>query len=82
MLLRLVRPKLPKGANENGEVVLHVIIPRTGGKPAKIAAVSGDPVLTRSAVRAVRNWAFIAPTYKGDLVEVEGDLHIRFEATD
>lgn len=81
MLLRLVRPKLPEGANENGEVVLHVIVPRKGGRPAKISVVSGDPVLTRSAVRAVRDWVFIAYTYEGKLVEVEGDLHIGFEAT-
>jgi TonB family protein len=80
-LLKFVPPKLPEGANENGEVVLHVIVPRTGGKPAKISAVSGDPALTRSAVRAVRDWVFMAYVYKGQDVEMEGDLHIKFKAT-
>ena len=81
-LMRFVAPKLPEGATENGEVVLHVIVPRTGGKPLKISAVSGDPALTRSAVRAVRDWVFMAYPYKDKYVEMEGDVHIRFKASE
>jgi hypothetical protein len=82
LLARYVPPKLPQGANENGEVVLHVIVPRTGGKPTKISAISGDPALTRPAVRAVGDWVFMAYVYKGENVEMEGDLHIRFKAAE
>ena len=82
LLVRYVAPKLPDGANQNGEVVLQVIVPRTGGKPAKILAISGDPALTRSAVRAVRAWIFMPYHYNGKDVEMEGNLHIRFKATD
>lgn len=78
LLLKYVPPKFPKDAAENGDVVLHVIIPPTGGKATKIAMVSGDPALGRSAVRAVREWAFMAYVYKRNPVEVEGDLHISF----
>jgi len=82
LLMRYVPPKLPQGANENGEVVLHVIVPRTGGKPTRLSAISGDPALMRSAVRAVRDWVFLAYVYKGEDVEMEGDLHIRFKAAE
>jgi outer membrane biosynthesis protein TonB len=82
LLMRYVPTKLPQGGNENGEVVLHVIVPRTGGKPTKISAISGDPALTRSAVRAVRDWVFMPYLYKGENVEMEGDLHIRFKAAE
>ena len=79
LLIRYVPPKLPQGADENGEVLLHVIVPRTGGKPAKSSAISGDPVLMRSAVRAVREWVFLSYRYEGKEVQMEGDLHIRFK---
>jgi hypothetical protein len=79
LLMRYVPPKLPEGADENGEVLLHVIVPRTGGKPANISATSGDPALMRSATRAVREWVFMPYRYEGKEVEMEGDLHIRFK---
>jgi hypothetical protein len=63
--MRYVPPKLPQGANEKGEVILHVIVPQTGGKPRKLSAISGDPELTCSAVRAVRDWVFLAYVYNG-----------------
>jgi hypothetical protein len=81
-LMRFVPPQLPEGANENGEVVLHVIVPRTGGKPARISVVSGDPALRLSAVHAVREWVFMACPYKDTHVEMEGDVHIRFKASE
>jgi len=80
LLLRYIAPKLPENADENGEVVLHVKIPATGGKATKISVISGDPALTRSAIRAVREWIFIAYLYKHDPMAIEGDLHIRFKA--
>ena len=46
-----VAPKLPEGANENGEVVLHVIIPATGERATKVSVVSGDPPLTGAAIQ-------------------------------
>ena len=81
-LMRYVPPKLPQGANETGDVALHVIVPRTGGRPTTISAISGDPALTRSAVRAVRDWVFMGYVYKGEPIEMEGDLHIHFKAAE
>lgn len=81
LLIRYVAPKLPEGANENGEVVLHVMIPATGGTATKVSAVSGEPALTRSAIRAVRGWVFMAYQYKHGHAAIDGDLHIRFKAT-
>ncbi len=80
--MKFVPPKLPEGSNENGEVVLHVIVPPTGGKPAKVSAVSGDPVLTQSAIRAVREWIFMGYVYKGQDVGMEGDVHIKFKPSE
>jgi hypothetical protein len=80
LVIRYVAPKLPEGTNKNGEVVLHAIIPATGGKATKISVVSGDPALTRPAIRAVRDWIFMAYVYKHGHVAIEGDLHIRFKA--
>jgi hypothetical protein len=79
LLMRYVPPKLPEGADETGEVLLHVIVSRTGGKPASISAISGDSALVRSAVREVREWVFMPYRYEGKEVEMEGDLHIRFK---
>lgn len=79
LLIRYVAPKLPEGANENGEVVLHVMIPATGGNATNISPVSGDTALRRSAVRAVRDWVFTAYQYKHGHVAIEGDLHIHFK---
>lgn len=78
-LMQYVAPKLPEGANENSEVVLHVLVPKTGGKPTEISLVSGDPTLARSAIRAVRNWIFMAYLYNGEPVGMEGDLRVRFK---
>lgn len=80
-LMRFVAPELLKGANENGDVLLHLIVPQTGGKAVKISAVCGDPALTRSVVRAVRDWVFMPYPYKDKYVEMEGDVHIRFKSS-
>ncbi|MGA3107809.1 MAG: energy transducer TonB [Terriglobales bacterium] len=76
-LLRRVAPKLPIGANPDGEVILHVAVAKNG-KPLKIAVISGDPMLAHSAVQAVRRWLFMPYTYRGKDVEMESDVHVRF----
>jgi hypothetical protein len=79
-LLQRVAPKLPNGANADSEVILHVAVAKNG-KPVKIAVVSGDPMLARSAVRAVRRWLFMPYIYYGEYVEMESDVHVRFAAS-
>jgi outer membrane biosynthesis protein TonB len=78
--MKYVAPKLPEGVDKSAGVILHVVVAQTG-KPAKISVLSGDPALTPSAVRAVREWVFMPYEYKGEAVEMEGDLHIPFKAT-
>jgi hypothetical protein len=58
------------------------MIPATGGYATKLSALSGDAALTRSAITAVRDWVFMAYVYKHGHVAIEGDLHIRFKATE
>jgi hypothetical protein len=79
-LLRRVAPKLPNGANGDSEVILHVTVSKNG-KPAKIEVISGDPILARSAVHAVRQWLFMPYIYYGKYVEMESDVHVRFPAS-
>lgn len=79
-LVRRVAPKLPKGANADSEVILHVTVAKNG-RPVKIAVVSGDSMLAPSAALAVRHWLFRPYIYYGDYVEMESDVHVRFTAS-
>ena len=58
------------------------MVPASGGKAGTISVVSGDPMLARSAIRAVGDWIFMAYEYKHGHVAIEGDLHISFKAAE
>jgi hypothetical protein len=77
-LVKRVAPKLPDAANGNSEMVLHLIVGKYGGKPARIAVISEHSAVARSVVRAVKQWIFKPYIYNGEYVEMESDIHIRF----
>jgi TonB family protein len=70
LLVQRVAPKLPDTPNANGEVALHLVVAKNG-RPARISVISGDPALTHSAVRAVKQWLFKPYIYNGEYVEME-----------
>jgi outer membrane biosynthesis protein TonB len=77
-LVKRVAPNLPDAANVNSEVVLHLIVSKNGGKPARISVISGDPALARLTVRAVKQWIFKPYIYNGQCVAMESNIHLRF----
>jgi TonB family protein len=77
LLVQRVAPKLPDTPNANGEVALHLVVAKNG-RPARISVISGDPALTHSAVRAVKQWLFKPYIYNGEYVEMESDLYLHF----
>ena len=76
-LVRRVPPKPADTASAHGEVILRLIVGRDG-KPVRIFVVSGKPALTRSAVRAVKQWLFKPYIYNGEYIEMEGRIHLQF----
>lgn len=68
-----IQPKYPVDARKNlvqGTVRLHVII-GTDGKVLTTEVVSGDKLLTQSAVDAVRHWEYRPTMLNGQAVEVD-----------
>jgi TonB family protein len=53
-------PPLARQARVQGEVVVRMTV-TPDGKPTGVEAVSGNPVLERSAVENVQTWAFQPP---------------------
>jgi protein TonB len=56
LLVKRVQPKYPEKARQNriqGTVVLHALISKEGDI-VDLSAVSGDPLLVKSAVKAVK----------------------------
>ena len=65
-----VYPALAKATRRSGKVELHALI-ATDGTVQSLQVVSGDPLLVRSALDAVREWRY-KPTYlNGQAMEVD-----------
>ncbi len=79
-ITRQVRPVYPKearAAHTEGDVVLHVIINRSG-KISEVTAISGDPVLTKAAIDAVWQWEYTPTLLNGTPVEVDTTVTVTF----
>jgi protein TonB len=63
-------PALAKTARIQGSVVLHAIINKTGAIE-NLQVVSGHPMLTQSALDAVRQWKYKPYYLNGEPVEVD-----------
>jgi protein TonB len=76
MLIRRVEPLYPQLAvqlRREGRVELHAVI-STDGSIQSLEVISGDPLLIRSALAAVREWRYRPTILNGQPVEV--DTHI------
>jgi protein TonB len=80
MLIHRVQPKYPGEAIEKriaGTVRLHVIIAHDGSV-AQMEVISGDPLLVKSALDAVRQWKYRPTLLNGEPVEVDTTIDVIF----
>lgn len=79
-LVRKVKPTYPdeaKAAHTKGTVVLHVVL-ATDGTQKDVQLVSGEPVLGKAAVDAVRQSQYRPMLLNGNPVEVDTTISIEF----
>jgi periplasmic protein TonB len=78
MLIHKVQPEYPEEARQRrveGTVRLHVIIARDGSI-AQMEVISGDPLLVKSSLDAVRQWRYRPTLLKGEPVEVDTTIDV------
>jgi periplasmic protein TonB len=79
-LIHKVDPEYPQGANGkrlSGTVRLHVLI-TNDGSVGQLEVISGDSVLARAALDAVRQWKYRPVVLNGDPVEVDTTIDVVF----
>jgi protein TonB len=70
-------PSLAKTARIQGAVVLHAVISKNG-TIENLQVVSGHPMLTQSALEAVRQWKYKPYVLNGEPVEVDTTITVNF----
>lgn len=76
-----IQPEYPSNARQfriEGTVELDVLVGESGGVE-KVDIVSGNPMLTRPAVNAVRGWKFTPFTDGGKAVKAVAPIAITFK---
>jgi protein TonB len=80
LLVKKVQPDYPPLARQariQGSVVLHAVISKSG-KVEGLQVVSGHPMLTASALQAVKQWQYKPYILNGQPVEVETNVTVNF----
>jgi protein TonB len=80
LLIHKVNPEYPSEARAQhvqGDVVLQAVIDKSGNI-SEIKVVSGDPLLTGAAVKAIKQWKYRPFLLNGEPVEVETTIPIKF----
>ena len=75
-----VQPEYPEEARKKGiagTVRLHAIIARDGSV-AQLEVISGDQLLVKSALDAVRQWRYRPTLLNGEPVEVDTTIDVNF----
>jgi protein TonB len=70
-------PTLARQARVQGVVVLRAMISRDGAIE-NLQVLSGNPLLTPSALNAVRQWRYRPYVLNGEPVEVETEVTVNF----
>ncbi|HYB60742.1 MAG TPA: energy transducer TonB [Methylomirabilota bacterium] len=81
IIARTVPPKYPalaRQAHVQGTVVLHGTIGKDG-KVKNLTVVSGDPLLSKAAMDAVRQWQYQPTLLDGRPIEVETTVSVTFK---
>jgi periplasmic protein TonB len=84
LLVKKVPPKYPANARRahvQGPVVLKVEINENGGIDA-LTLVSGDPLLTRAAIEAVRQWRYSPYLINGKPVRASTQVVVNFSLSE
>ena len=80
MLIKRVNPEYPNKARNKriqGTVVLHAAISKYG-EIADLSVVSGDPLLAKSAMKAVRQWKYKPYLLEGEPVAVDTEIKVNY----
>lgn len=80
LLIKRVNPKYPQKARQNyiqGTVVLTAKISKQGDI-TDLELVSGDPLLAKAAIAAVKQWKYRPYLLQGKPVEVETRVQVNF----
>jgi protein TonB len=82
LLIKRVQPKYPQTAlavHAQGAVQIEATINKEG-TVTNVKVISGDPVLARAAVEAVRQWRYKPYYLDGDPVEIQTQITVNFKA--
>jgi len=80
LLIKRVNPEYPEKARKKriqGTVVLRAVISKEGDI-IDLSAVSGDPLLTKSALKAVKQWKYKPYFFQGKPVDVDTEIRVNF----
>jgi|HubBroStandDraft_2_1064218.scaffolds.fasta_scaffold101106_2 protein TonB len=80
MLIHKVQPKYPGEAKDkaaSGTVRLHAII-ANDGSVSQLEVISGDPLLVKASLDAVRQWKYRITYLNGEPVEVDTTIDVIF----
>ncbi len=72
-----IYPAQAKSKGIEGTVRLHVVITVTGSV-TQVQPVTGDPVLVRSAMEAVKQWVYEPTIIDGQPVEVDTVIEVNY----
>jgi protein TonB len=72
-----IYPPIAKAAHVQGTVILHAMISKNG-TIEDLKVISGPPMLTGSALDAVRRWRYKPYILNGDPTEVETTINVNF----
>ena len=82
LLIKRVQPKYPSAAlavHAQGAVQIEATINKEG-TVTNVKVLSGDPVLARAALEAVRQWRYKPYYLDGDPVEIQTQITVNFKA--
>src|SRR3984893_8222589 len=82
LLIKRVQPKYPSAAlavRAQGAVQIEATINKDGNV-TNLKVLSGDPVLARAALEAVRQWRYKPYYLDGDPVEIQTQITVNFKA--
>jgi TonB family protein len=72
-----IYPEIAKAAHVQGVVVLHAVISKTGDVE-NLSVISGAPMLTASAIEAVKQWKYDPYLLNGQPTDVETTINVSF----